>query len=58
MREHSKFKRNRKRITRRLGWVAYGLAPRWLAALMATLSVAHEFDAATAAQLAELAQQP
>ena len=51
------FKRNRKRITRRLGWVAYGLAPRWLAALMALGNVKSEFDAVTAAQLAELAAQ-
>ncbi len=39
-----------KAIKARLGWLAYGLAPRSLAALMALASVKNEFDAAVAAQ--------
>lgn len=39
-----------KRIRHRLGWLAYGLAPRWLAAIMATFYVLREAEEASERQ--------
>ena len=45
-----------KRIKAKAAWLAYGLAPRSLAAVMALYAVRDEAEAVMAAQLAELAQ--
>ena len=38
------------RIRRRLGWLAYGLSPRWLAAIMATFYILGEATEASERQ--------
>jgi hypothetical protein len=43
------------RIRRRLGWLAYGLAPMWLAAVIALFSVRDEAQAVSSRQASELA---
>jgi hypothetical protein len=46
----------RSKIRHRLGWLAYGLSPMWLAAVMALYGVRDEAQAVSSRQASELAR--